>query len=479
MTKHPNILFFLSDQHNPRFVGYGGDTVVRTPALDRLADEGTAFSNAYCQNPLCVPSRASLITGRYSRNIGIYDNQDILEANCVTLPRHFARAGYRTCLIGKGHFNGEQLHGYGERPYGDLFGQAHQPDPRRLPEGGESGLSGWPFTAGPSAIPLAMTQTEICVAESVKWLQTHIGTRPEQPFFLSVHFDKPHFPVNPPRVFFERYDGAVSYPDVPADSVARHVPFVVKANEGFFDQGVYNQGDAASLRLLAAYYGCVEWVDDAIGRILASLDYLGLSEDTIVVYASDHGEMAGEHGCWQKTKFYDASARVPLVFRWRPGIPAGGRLDGIVGLIDLFPTLCTLSGVAVPEHCDGISLTEPLTRGGGIDRDGIFAESVVLKNPEYAGCMLRSGEWKYNYYLDGTRELYDLTADPFEYRNRADEPAVAGIVRGFDERITAFWEPSLQLERYRRAPRMAREKHFYEFSNQFITGDGRFVDARP
>ena len=239
------------------------------------------------------------------------------------------------------------------------------------------------------------------------------------------------------------------------------------------------QDRAAHERALAAYCGCIEWVDDAIGRLLATLDYLGLAENTLVIYSSDHGEMAGERGTWQKSVFYEASARVPLLMRL-PGVTtAGGRhIDAPVGLIDMFPTFCELAGTSTPAACGGTSLL-PLLRGGAIARAAIFSESVVIHSPGDAGCMIRTGRWKYNAYLDGTEELYDLDADPGEWMNLAAASACATVRADLRHRVLAFWQPGQQLARYHAHPRMSRQKHFYEFSNQFVLGDGAVVDARP
>ncbi len=476
VSRRPNILFLLSDQHSPHICGWEGNGTIRTPSLDRLAVQGAAFRNAYCQSPLCVPSRASLLTGRYCRDLGIYDNQHVLESNGVTLPRLLGRAGYRTCLIGKAHFNGEQFQGYAQRPYGDLFGQAHQPDPRRAKTANGCGLGGV-GQAGPSGIPLPLTQTEICVAEATKWLQAHVGMHAEQPFSLSVHFDKPHFPINAPARFCDHYRGAVAPPDVPPEHLDRQVPFV---REAFTRTGLWGRFDKeVQRRALEAYYGCVEWVDNAIGRILQVLDYLDLAEETLVVYSSDHGEMAGEHGVWQKTVFFEASARVPLIVRFPGVVSAGAVHEDIVGLIDLLPTLCDAAGADVPEECGGVSLMPVLRGAGGPDRDGIFSESVTLKGPEHAGCMLRTGPWKYNYYLDGGQELYHLGDDPGELTNLVDAPEHHGLVADLRGRVEAFWRPDEQRARYDRTPRMPREKHYYFYSNQFMLGDGTVVDARP
>ncbi len=475
--KRPNVLFFLSDQHNPKITGYEGDRIIDTPALDRLASESVRFDACYCQNPLCVPSRYSMLTGKYSKSIGVYDNRHFFEAGQETLPRMLTRAGYATCLIGKAHFNGEQFQGYSQRPYGDLFGQAHQPNPSREVNGGESGLGDVLGASGPLEFPLAMSQTEICVAEAAKWLQVHADLRADTPFFLSVNFDKPHFPMTPPKALYEKYEGKITPYKIPEGFWDNAVPFIrhsIQAN-GAYEH--YGKDPEIHRRALAAYYGCVEWVDGAIGRILDVLDYFGFAENTVVVYASDHGEMMGKFGAWQKTLFYDSSCRVPLLMRVPGAAPA---ISGApVGLIDLFPTLCDLCGAKTPEDCEGESLL-PIIRGeGGLSRNGIFAESVVYKRPEYAGCMLRTEKYKYNYYLDGTEELYDMESDPEEEKNLAPLPEYRQTVSALRERTKAFWEPEKQRGRYDRTPMASREKHFYRYSNQFMLGDGTVSDARP
>lgn len=473
MTQPPNILVLFSDQHNVRVLGCAGDGIVHTPHLDRLAAEGVLCEQAYCQNPLCVPSRASMLTGQHCRTLGIYENTDMLEPNCTTFPRVLGAAGYRTCLIGKAHFNGEQFHGYQERPYGDFYGQAHQPDPRRTPAAGESGLGRLVGNAGPTGIPLPLTQTEICVAEASKWLQTHVDLHPSQPFCLSVHFDKPHFPVRCPAPFFARYEGRLHVPPVPEGYYERAVPFVRRAMDRFGFRG--EDGD----RYLAAYYGCIEWVDDAVGRLLNVLRYLDLDENTLVIYTSDHGDLCGEKGVWNKTLFFDSSSRVPLIFRWPGVFPAGRRVAELVGLIDLFPSICDAAQVKVPATCEGLSLV-PLLRGAApLRRERIFAESAFLKAPEEAGCMVRQGRWKYAYYLDGAEELYDLAADPREEHNLAADSAASGVAAALRAEVKAFWRPETYLARMHATPKSRREKHFYPYSNQFMLGNGTVTNARP
>ena len=473
MSSKPNILFILSDQHSAKVLGHAGNNIIRTPNLDRLASEGVSFDQAYCQNPLCVPSRVSLLTGQYSHSTGIYTNTDILESNSCTLPRVLSAYGYRTCLIGKAHFNGEQFHGYQERPYGDHYGQAHQPDPRRTNLSGESGLGQLVGNAGPTGIPLPLTQTEICVSEASKWVQTHIDLHPSQPFLLSVNFDKPHFPVRCPAQFFTGYEGRLHGPKTPANYYASAVPFVQKAIDrfGFSDQ----DGD----RYLAAYYGCVEWVDDAIGRLLDVLYYLDLTDNTIVIYASDHGDLCGEKGAWNKTLFFDSSAKVPLVIRYPHVFATGKRDTNLVGLIDLFPTICESVQVPIPSSCEGVSILPILQGSGALPRQEIFSESAFLGEPTECGCMIRKEKWKYTLYLDGSQELYDMREDPGEWHNLAAEPSMRDVVAVLNSDVLRFWEPNKHHERLSSTPRVRREKHFYEFSNQFMLGNGIVSNARP
>ncbi len=474
----PNILFIVSDQHHAGCAGYAGHPTLATPALDQLAAEGLTFDRAYCQNPVCAASRACLMTGALSRDHGVYDNRHVLDGRLPTFPATLSAAGYRTAVIGKTHFNGDQYQGYQERPYGDLKGQAHQPDPARRPDRGASGLGGVVKSAGPSGIPLPLTQTEICVSEATKWLQTHTATRADDPFCLSVHFDKPHFPLCPPARFFDRHAGKVSLPEVPPGQFEREVPFVRAAMRNNGEPDPERRHRAAHERALAAYYGCIEWIDDAIGRILATLDYLGLRENTLVIYTSDHGEMAGERGTWQKTLFFDASARVPLLVRWPAGIPTPRHVADLVGLVDWYPTFCELAGVATPDSCRGRSLT-PLFAGAALDRDEVWSESVVLGEPAHAGCMLRTDRWKLNHYLDGVDELYDLSADPAEQHNLFNDPAHQTTRERLLERLNLLWEPDLQRQRYDAHPIAPEHKHTYPYSNQYVLADGTMIDARP
>ncbi len=187
--------------------------------------------------------------------------------------------------------------------------------------------------------------------------------------------------------------------------------------------------------------------------------------------------MGGEHGTWQKTLFFEAASRVPMIIRWPGVVKAGTRSNEITGLIDIFPTLCEAAGLEIPETCEGIGLYNHLAQEKPIEREGIFSESAVLRATDHAGCMYRTGHWKYCYYLDGNEELYNLLDDPDELKNVAqDNPE---ITEQFRMKVISFWKPEDYLSRLAKTPIMSREKHFYPYSNQFVTGDGRILDARP
>jgi choline-sulfatase len=329
-------------------------------------------------------------------------------------------------------------------------------------------------SAGACGIPLPLTQTEICVSETTKWLQEHVALHREQPFLLSVNFDKPHFPFKAPVKYLRHYQDQTTPFECSDEYIANSVPFVRRAAETFG----CGWGKDDQTKALEGYCACIEWVDDAIGRILDSLEYLGLREDTVIVYASDHGELAGQYGSWNKTLFFDASSKVPLIFNWPGRIPVGQR-DHLTGLIDLFPTFCDLADVESPDDCDGESLTSSFSGESDMCQRMIFSESAFLGAPAHAGCMIRKDNWKYNYYLDGAEELYDMENDSLEVRNVAGDKKLANIKRELKKILVQFWMPECHSQRISHTNKAMRHKHCYEFSNQFVSKDGTMFDARP
>jgi choline-sulfatase len=484
MAKPTNILFIFSDQHNPKFTGYEGHAFCRTPHLDALAQGGVRFANCYSPNPICVPCRFSMLSGLYTRDICVYTNSDVPSADLPSFARHFAQHGWRTGLIGKGHFTGEdQFRGYQERPYGDFLGIGHQTDPFRgaNPElEGPGGCGNHPIggsfkMAGPSGIPEFQHSEHIITSEAVKWLQIHRATQRERPFLLSVHYPRPHFPYMPPPRWFETYRectrGRVHAPT--ASDMEDRLPIHQASWKVYLS---YGPSQSEIDNALAGYTGNVSYMDESIGYLLQSLKHLGYLDDTLIIYSSDHGEMAGAHGLWHKQLFYEESARVPLIFSG-PGVAQGQIRPNLASLVDMFPTLCDMADLPIPQHCVGTSLAPLLTAPGDVGERSIYSE--IAWRPDQRGCMVRQGPWKYCWYLDGSDELYNLETDPDEERNLAEDPSVADVRQTLNERLLAFWQPEDLQRRLNALAKVPGKGNVHGVAYQYCLPDGSWVDAWP
>ena len=348
----PNILYLLSDEHSFRFMGHvspeeGGEPV-STPTFDRLAAHGTRFTDAYCQMPLCTPSRLCQLTGKEVRRCGAWNNGAVLRPELVTMPRVLSDAGYATCLVGKMHLGGnQQFVGFQHRPYGDLTGQTgHQWEP--LNQGGKDSMRSRTADAGVTAVPESLLQDEVVAHETVAWLREHAHTNPDQPWFLCASFSRPHFPLTAPRRHIDAYwpDG-VTEPKVHAAGDAYDHPMSVGMREGFKADAIDHD---EMMRARAAYFANVSYLDEVIGDLLLRLDADGLLDDTIIVYTTDHGEMAGEHGVWWKNGWYEACTRVPFIIslpEQREGVEPARVVTTPVGL-----TVFSQPSVASPVQMD-------------------------------------------------------------------------------------------------------------------------------
>ncbi|MFB6217914.1 MAG: sulfatase-like hydrolase/transferase [Halobacteriaceae archaeon] len=498
MPDGPNVLFLMSDEHNPRFQGRLGEEPVETPAIDGIADRGADFENAYCPSPVCGPSRQCMLAGREMPNCGAWDNGAVMTAD-DTLPGSFRDAGYRTCLVGKMHFNGDrQFNGFEERPYGDLTGHgvqqpSHQPEPihpdvldvqpRR--QGIETGtrIPG----AGVTAIPESLLQEHVVLRETLSWLREHDG---DDPWFLTASFSRPHFPLTAPRRHFERYWDPEA--DEPTDRLTApavedgldHPQVDFKRRRAELDSFTDHQLDRAR----AAYFACVEFLDEVLGELLATLDREGFLDDAVVVYASDHGDMAGEHGLWWKQSWHEGSSHVPLAVE-TPAHRAGERdpasVETPVSLLDLYPTLCGLAGVEYPDDLDGTDLSTAVRTGAEPDRGPVVCDTTAGLDEGVAFRMVRDGRYKYVGFRDAPEVLVDLEADPLETENLADGggPADFGARDALD-RLRAHVADTIDFdavaEQYR-ADRVARGDHALPTppgtGNAYLMPDGRLVDA--
>jgi choline-sulfatase len=434
----------MADQLTASVLPFHGGPV-EAPRLEQLAGEGVVFEHAYCTAPLCAPSRASLLTGQLPSALGTYDNGAELPASVPTVAHHLRALGYETCLAGKMHFIGpDQLHGFEQRLTTDVYtaGLDWVPD-WSLPPGErlpwyhelESVLD-----ARVSEATLQLDYDEE-VAFRARRKLLDLGRSRGRPFFLVVSFTHPHDPYEIPQRYWDRYEGrALPGPAVPALTLEQHDPHSARVLEMCGSERV-TLGEEAVERARRAYFAAVSYVDDKLGELLAALETAGLREETIVVVASDHGDMLGERGLWYKMTFFEDSVRVPVVVH-APRRFAPARVSGTVSLLDLLPTLVELAGgpgsSAPEEEPPGRSLL-PLLEGGSLEAVPVAAE--YLAEGALAPCvMLRDGPLKFVHSPSDPDLLFDLEADPLELENLAALPEHRATVERLRDEVARRWD---------------------------------------
>jgi iduronate 2-sulfatase len=438
----PNVLFVICDDLCCALSCYG-DATASSPNIDRLASRAVRFERAYCQYPLCNPSRASLLTGRRPARTTVRDNAKYfrdVDPTVVTLPQAFRQAGWRSERIGKLYHYGVPgqigTSGLDDPPSWDaVFNPkgrdvADESQIFSLEPGKFGGTVSWLAADGTDA-----EQTDgIAAARAVALLEGF--AKGQTPFFLAVGFYRPHTPYVAPKPWFEQHPlAAVQLPDVSPDHDAQVPPPALAVRQPGERRLVGDLGREA----VQAYRASVSFVDAQVGIVLDALDRLGLRDDTIVVFTSDHGYHLGEHGLWQKRSLFEESARVPLVIA-APGGRSGDVATHTVELVDLCPTLCDLAGVPVPAGVDGRSLA-PLIRMDDAARHD-FADRPAFTEVQlgkFTGVSLRSGRWRYTAWQgpEGAagRQLYDHDTDPHERANLADDPSRAATVQTLDAEL--------------------------------------------
>ncbi|MCG2661701.1 MAG: sulfatase-like hydrolase/transferase [Kiritimatiellae bacterium] len=459
----PNILMICSDQHNPGITGCYGDSVVDTPALDRLAGEGVLFESAYGNCPLCVPSRLSFLTGLYPYEIECLGNDSVLDSIVPTYAHLAAIEGYHTVLSGRMHFKGpDQRHGFVERLVGEHGAYEYWH--------GASQLSPLKPNLGNMSTPDPLTQVgagntsyidyDKAVTEATcSWLKNYKRQKPDVPFLMTVGLLSPHCPYIVSPNLFEKYKDRVVLPEVNEKYLAGLHPIHQSYRENIKIDDISRENQ---LKARIAYYGLTEFMDSRIGMIRETLEATGLLQNTIIVYFSDHGEMAGEHGRWHKGCFFEASIRVPLIIRMPDRSNAGRKIQEHVSLIDLFPTVSEWVHAAVPHRISGHSLV-PLIGGKTLSRENRI-------KAEYYECdcqrMVRKNDWKFCYYsrYRDVYELYNLKEDPGELVNKAADPACRKVVKELLQEVTDDgWNDDVLKKRDERLSRYA----YWEFTGKF------------
>lgn len=438
-----NVLFIMSDEHSRRVLGAYGNDLVRTPNLDRMADTGTLFENAYCNCPICVPSRASFATGRYVHQIGCWDNACPYTGTPPSFGHHLHNAGHRCDSIGKLHYRGSDdpngfdneilpLHVLNGR--GDVQGMLRRPPPRRSSTQQLAGDAG----AGDSTY---LNYDRAIRDAAIDWIRRAAATPSRKPWCLFVSFVCPHFPLVAPPEFFALYPldrvplPRLSRPqEFPDHPVLRTLRAVQNYQDHFRDE-------AHVRTAVAAYHGMVSFLDDNIGRVLAALHETALTRDTIVVYTSDHGDNLGTRTFWGKSNMYEEAAGVPLIMSG-PGVPRGRRIATPVSLVDGFPTILDAAGVAPPPGAAELP-GESLLRLA----DGDSPERFVFSEYHAVGSttgifMVRFEGWKYVHYHGYRPQLFDLRSDPGETRDLASDAVHADVVAEGKRRLAEICDPA-------------------------------------
>lgn len=442
-TNQPNILIFMVDQLNGTLFPDGPADWLHAPNLKALAARSTRFRNAYTASPLCAPARASFMSGQLPSATGVYDNAAEFASSIPTYAHHLRRAGYATCLSGKMHFVGpDQLHGFEERLTTDVY----PPDFGWTPDYRKPGerIDWWYHNMGSvTGSGVAEISNQMEYDDEVAYHATRkvydLGRRlDDRPWCLTVSFTHPHDPYVTRRKYWDLYEGcahlAPDVADLGYDAQDAHSKRIFDAN----DWRGFDISDADVRRSRRAYFANISYLDDKIGEVMTALRGARMEEDTIIIFASDHGDMLGERGLWFKMTFFEGAARVPLMIA-APQMPAG-RIDTPVSTIDVCPTLCDLAGVSMAEIMPWTSGASLLPVSHGAARPSPVAMEYAAEASYAPMVSLRVERWKYNACALDPEQLFDLDADPHELRNLAGDPGHADALARLRGMARARWD---------------------------------------
>jgi arylsulfatase A-like enzyme len=443
MTAQPNILLITADQFRWDCLGCAGNETIQTPYLDALAARGVRFSNGFTPNPICVPARASIMTGNYSHVCtGRKQNSGRIRDGQPLLTEVLKVVGYRTYALGKLHFvpyapPGEPrlVHGFEHVDLHESGRILARYDPQGKLEGVEDyidylkrvGWGGYGRAHGvgnndvrpcPSPLP-AEHHVDHWIADcTMRQIDRHVRESPQQPFFMWMSSPKPHSPYDPPRPYDALYDPRVIPPPFgsPSDLQDRN-PYLDATRH---THAIPTLSPEAWQVIRSYYYGCITFLDAMIGRVVEHLQARGLLEDTLILFTADHGDLIGDFGSCFKANHLNGSVRVPFVIAG-PGVAQGAVSDALVGLQDVLPTLATLAGSDVGQPVQGLELSAHLADPTTPVRE-LFYSTTEVKALGQSACVT-NGRWKYVFTeANATEELYDQAHDRAELYNLAHVP---------------------------------------------------------
>ena len=499
MTTPPNVLFIISDQHNAKVMGHKGHPDAETPNLDRLASEGVRFDNAITQNPICTPSRMSFFSGQYCHNHGYYGLSGRNPGGLPNLLGYFRRAGYRTGAIGKIHcpeYWIEDDCDYFRETYSELAasnwsayddylrekGLLANRDDDLYPE--QADRYGQSIDGRVSRLKYEDSVEGWVARETIGFMGRAVAEG--KPFIVQASLPRPHQIYAPSEPFWSMYaEPRLTLPPNVEYDMRLKAPHLRRTAEQhrtgnwtLFEPRTF---EAGRLRKLHGYLGCVSQVDHAVSEMLAWLREQGLEENTIVIYASDHGDYACEHGLMEKAPGIcsDAITRIPYIWRWPGYLAAGHVAEEIVEAVDLSATLCALAGLEPLQTSDGQDITHLLRGGHGeVHRIGVteFAWSKSVRKGKYR-LVSYAREMFAEEYPDGFGELYDLEQDPWEMENLYFRPEYATVVHELKEGLLAWLMSTTRPSTVLGVGEFGGEQAFTRFKNT-TNADGKIHPAR-
>lgn len=461
--KQPNIIFMMSDDHAAHAMSCYGSKINETPNLDRIANEGMLFENAFCTNSICAPSRAAILTGKYNHKNGVRTLGDTFDNRQQTVQKILGKNGYQTALIGKWHLGHGAAHDPVDFDHWDIFpGQGDYHDPVMINAQGERVVEGY--------------ATDIVTDYSMDWISNRDK---DKPFMLMLHHKAPHRPWEPderhqhlyedidipePETFHDDYEGKAAAAKEATMRIDRDLTFTdVKADppEGLTAR---KQKSWYYQRYIKDYLRCVASIDYNVGRLLDYLDEEGLADNTIIMYTSDQGFFLGDHGWYDKRFMYEESLRMPFIVRYPQGIKAGTRTEDFALNVDFPETFLDYAGIDIPVDMQGVSLRPILEEKTPEDWQTSmyyrYWEHLSVEHRVGAHYGIRTHDYKLIYYygealgmadaIDEPRtpewELFDLRKDAKEMENVYHDPAYADVVTSLKEELYALKEQVDDLE---------------------------------
>lgn len=440
-ARKPNVLFIIADDLNTSLSGFGHPEC-KTPELDRLADRGMRFENMHCQYPVCGASRASLMAGLYPYSTGTMGNRGTLRGSMpdvVTLSQVFRQNGYRVGRVSKIYhmgIPGEIIEGTAESD--DPFSWDETVNIQAAEDNAPGVKTNWSPQNKTSQTFMGVEATGGDLEHADGMAASHaiafMERNQDQPFFLACGFVRPHVPLVAPQTYFDRYDrSALTIPSVPEGDLD-DVPEIIRGYKN--NETTYGVTAETHQGLLQAYYASVSYMDAQVGRLLDSLEELGLKENTLVVFTSDHGYLLGEHQKYQKQHLFEEATRVPFIVSapWLKD-QHGQATQKITELVDFYPSVTELAGLPAPDALQGESLV-PLLKDPNSEA---WQKDLAFTISRSGGESIRTDDWRFTQWGFGESglELYDLKNDPGEFTNLAGNPNYAVQLEQLQKRLEA------------------------------------------